>query len=103
MTTGLSLPAMFTAILGAAIGTSVNLKGSRFEQAYNKNSTGGLIYEILCGDNNNQGYRFIIVVFALGAIANGIPGSYSLSLPFNVYGVNVLESQELLGVFWVIW
>ena len=36
MTTGLSLPAMFTAILGAAIGTSVNLKGSRFEQAYNK-------------------------------------------------------------------
>ena len=62
MTTGLSLPAMFTAILGAAIGTSVNLKGSRFEQAYNKNSTGGLIYEILCGDNNNQGYRFIIVV-----------------------------------------
>ncbi|KGU10195.1 NCS1 nucleoside transporter [Candida albicans P87] len=80
MTTGLSLPAMFTAILGAAIGTSVNLKGSRFEQAYNKNSTGGLIYEILCGDNNNQGYRFIIVVFALGAIANGIPGSYSLSL-----------------------
>ena len=86
---------MFTAILGAAIGTSVNLKGSRFEQAYNKNSTGGLIYEILCGDNNNQGYRFIIVVFALG--------SYSLSLAIQCIWSQCARVPELLGVFWVIW
>ncbi|EMG45824.1 FCY2 Purine-cytosine permease FCY2 [Candida maltosa Xu316] len=80
MVAGLSLPTIFTGILGAAIGTSVNIEGSRFQKAFNENSVGGLVYEILCGDNHNQGYRFIIVIFALGAISNNLPGSYSLSL-----------------------
>ncbi|EER35721.1 hypothetical protein CTRG_00460 [Candida tropicalis MYA-3404] len=80
MVIGLTLPTIFACVLGAAIGTSVSIDGSRFQTAYNENSIGGLVYEILCGDNNNQGYRFIIVVFALGAVSNNMPGSYSLSL-----------------------
>ena len=62
MVIGLTLPTIFACVLGAAIGTSVSIDGSRFQTAYNENSIGGLVYEILCGDNNNQGYRFIIVV-----------------------------------------
>ncbi|CAI5758522.1 unnamed protein product [Candida verbasci] len=80
MISGLSLPLIFTGILGAAVATSTNIEGSRFQTAYNENSIGGLVYEILCGDNHNNGYRFIIVIFALSGIANNLPGSYSLSI-----------------------
>lgn len=38
------------------------------------------MYEILCGNNTNQGYRFVVVLLALSGIANNLPGSYSLSV-----------------------
>lgn len=79
MISGLSIPAIGSCILGAAITTSINKPG-RFQDAYNENSFGGLIYEILCGNNHNQGYRFLVVILALSAVQNNLSGGYSLSL-----------------------
>ncbi|ABN64926.2 predicted protein [Scheffersomyces stipitis CBS 6054] len=79
MVVGLSVPFIFAAILGAAIamGTFTN---EAYGAAFESNSIGGLVYEILCGNNTNQGYRFVVVLLALSGIANNLPGSYSLSV-----------------------
>ncbi|CAK9438053.1 uncharacterized protein LODBEIA_P23930 [Lodderomyces beijingensis] len=79
MISGLSIPAIGSCILGAAVTTST-LKPGRFKDAFEENSFGGLIYEILCGDNNNKGYRFLVVLLALSAVQNNLSGGYSLSL-----------------------
>ncbi|KAI3405598.2 hypothetical protein KGF56_001616 [Candida oxycetoniae] len=79
MILGLVIPAIGSCVLGAALATSTNKPG-RFKDAYDSNSFGGLIYEILCGDNHNQGYRFLIVVLALSAVQNNLSGGYCLSL-----------------------
>ncbi|KAK6202898.1 permease for cytosine/purines, uracil, thiamine, allantoin-domain-containing protein [Scheffersomyces amazonensis] len=79
MVIGLSAPTIFAAILGAAIGMGT-FTNEAYSNAFEENSVGGLVYEILCGDNTNQGYRFVVVLLALSGIANNLPGSYSLSV-----------------------
>lgn len=79
MVVGLSVPCMFTCILGAACAMGT-LTDDGWAQAFDKNSVGGLLNEIL-NKNNLHGFgKFCMVVLALSSIANNLPGSYSLSL-----------------------
>ncbi|KAI5966468.1 uncharacterized protein KGF55_000777 [Candida pseudojiufengensis] len=79
MTLGLSIPAIISCILGAAITSCIYTPG-RFQDAYNENSFSGLLYEIIVGESNNKGYKFLVVVLALSAVQNNLSGGYSLSL-----------------------
>ncbi|KAI5953622.1 hypothetical protein KGF54_002994 [Candida jiufengensis] len=79
MTLGLSIPAIISCILGAAVTTCIYTPG-RFQDAFNSNSFGGLLYEIIVGESNNSGYKFLVVVLALSAVQNNLSGGYSLSL-----------------------
>ncbi|KAK6455222.1 permease for cytosine/purines, uracil, thiamine, allantoin-domain-containing protein [Scheffersomyces xylosifermentans] len=98
MVIGLSVPAIFAATLGAAIamGTFTN---DAFAAAFESNSVGGLVYEILCGNNTNQGYRFVVVLLALSGIANNLPGSYSLSVSIQCTWSYCAKIPRLLWCF----
>lgn len=76
---GLSVPCIFTLILGAACGMGT-LGNEEWAAAFEKDSIGGLVYQILV-ENSLHGFgKFCCVILALSAIANNLPGSYSLSL-----------------------
>lgn len=79
MVVGLSVPAIFACILGAAcaMGTFTSVAWS---QAWEDNSVGGLVYAILVVDNLHGFGKFCVVILALSSIANNLPGSYSLAL-----------------------
>lgn len=79
MVIGLSLPCIFAFILGAAcaMGTFTN---SDWSNAYESGSIGGLVNQILVVDSLGGFGKFCLVILALSAIANNLPGSYSLSL-----------------------
>lgn len=79
MVVGLSFPAIFTMILGAAIATSTH-SDPAWKAAYDDNSVGGLIYQVLVTDSLHGFGKFCVVVLAFSTISNNLPGSYSLSL-----------------------
>lgn len=79
MVVGLSVPTIFSFTLGAAcaMGTLTN---PQWLDAFESNSVGGLVNEILVVDNLHGFGKFCMVILALSAIANNLPGSYSLAL-----------------------
>ncbi|GMM34503.1 hypothetical protein DASC09_018280 [Saccharomycopsis crataegensis] len=79
MVWGLTLPSIFTLILGAAMG-ACTFNNARLSDAYSESSIGGLTYGILVTDSLGTFGKICCVVFALSTIANNLPGSYSLSL-----------------------
>lgn len=79
MLVGLSVPLIFSLTLGAAcaMGTLTN---QSWASAFDLSSVGGLTNQILV-ENNLHGFgKFCMVILALSAIANNLPGSYSLAL-----------------------
>lgn len=79
MVVGLSFPAIFTMILGAAIGTATSTDVA-WAAAYDDNSVGGLVSEVLIHDSLHGFGKFCVVVLSFSTIANNLPGSYSLTL-----------------------
>lgn len=79
MVAGLAIPSMFTLILGAACATAT-VSTPLYQAAYEKGSIGGLMYQILVVNNLHGFGKFCCVILALSAIANNVPGSYSLAL-----------------------
>lgn len=79
MVIGLSIPSIFTFTLGAAcaMGTQSN---AAWMTAYSDNSVGGLVNEIVVVNNLHGFGKFCLVLLSLSAIANNLPGSYSLAL-----------------------
>lgn len=79
MVVGLSLPSIFTLIVGAACAMGT-LTDSTWAAAWDEGSVGGLVNMIL-NVNNLHGFgKFCMVVLGLSSIANNLPGSYSLAL-----------------------
>lgn len=76
---GLSVPCMFAFILGAAcaMGTYTD---PAWAAAFENESVGGLVHQILVKDSLHGFGKFCVVVLALSGVANNLPGSYSLSL-----------------------
>lgn len=79
MVVGLSVPAIFTLILGAAIGTST-LTDPVWNAAYNDNSIGGLVNQVLIQDSLHGFGKFCVVILSFSTISSNLPGSYSLTL-----------------------
>lgn len=79
MLLGLAVPSMFTLILGAACATAT-MSSPEYLAAYETGSIGGLMYHILVVNNLHGFGKFCCVILALSAIANNVPGSYSLAL-----------------------
>lgn len=79
MVVGLSVPSIFTLILGAAcaMGTETD---EQWLNAFNEGSVGGLVKQILVVNNLHGFGEFCMVLLSLSAIANNLPGSYSLTL-----------------------
>ncbi|ODV68068.1 hypothetical protein HYPBUDRAFT_152726 [Hyphopichia burtonii NRRL Y-1933] len=79
MVIGLSVPCMFAFIIGvaSAMGT---YNDPTWASAYAAKSIGGLVYQILVPNSLHGFGKFCCVVLSLSAIANNLPGSYSLSL-----------------------
>lgn len=98
MTAGLSIPSIFAMILGAAcaMGTYTD---EQWNKAFNDNSVGGLVYEILVVDNLHGFGKFCVVILALSAIANNLPGSYSLSLSVQAVWAPLAKCPRLFWCF----
>lgn len=79
MVIGLSVPCIFSCILGAACAMGI-YSDSEWSDAWDQNSIGGLLYQILVANNLHSFGKFCCVILALSAIANNLPGSYSLAL-----------------------
>lgn len=79
MMAGLSIPCMFSCILGAACAMGIASDPS-WANAWNNDSIGGLLYEILVVNNLHGFGKFCCVILALSTIANNLPGGYSLAL-----------------------
>lgn len=79
MVVGLSVPSIFSFILGSACAMGTYSDPS-WKDAFDENSVGGLVNEILVVDNLHGFGKFCVVVLALSAVANNLPGSYSLTL-----------------------
>lgn len=79
MVIGLSVPSIFTLTLGAAcaMGTFTD---KAWSDAYETGSVGGLVNQILVTNNLHGFGKFCSVILAMSAIANNLPGSYSLAL-----------------------
>lgn len=78
MVVGLSFPAIFTMILGAAIGTAT--ADPSWNSAYEENSIGGLVGEALIHDSLHGFGKFCVVILSFSTISSNLPGSYSLTL-----------------------
>lgn len=77
--TGVSVPLIFTEVLGAACITGV--KTSKvFADYYDNYSVGGLIYAILVHDSLHGFGRFLCVLLALSTVCNNIPNMYSIAM-----------------------
>lgn len=79
MVVGMSVPCMFTLVLGSAFAMGTKSDDS-WNAAFNTNSVGGLVNKILVEDSLHGFGDFCVVILALSAIANNLPGSYSLAL-----------------------
>ncbi|GMM37871.1 hypothetical protein DASC09_051960 [Saccharomycopsis crataegensis] len=79
MVAGLTLPSLFTLILGAAMGATCFTNPS-LASAYTDNGIGGLTNGILVTNSLGRFGDFCCVILGLSTIANNLPGSYSLSL-----------------------
>lgn len=79
MVAGLSLPSIFSLTLGAACAMGT-FSDPKWSEAFNQNSVGGVVNEILVVDSLHGFGKFCVVVLSLSAIANNLPGSYSLAL-----------------------
>ncbi|ODV59183.1 cytosine permease ASCRUDRAFT_9587 [Ascoidea rubescens DSM 1968] len=76
---GLSMPLIFTLILGAACGTGT-FTSERWSELYNEYSVGGLVYGILVEDSLHGFGQFCCVMLALSTISNNIPNMYSIAM-----------------------
>lgn len=76
---GLSLPLIFTQILGAAVARGA-FRNEMWMSYYKNNSAGGLTYAVLVPESLHQFGDFCCVVLSLSAIAINTPGMYTLSL-----------------------
>lgn len=79
MMIGLSVPCIFSCILGAACAMGI-ASDPAWAAGWDKDSIGGLLYEILVIDSLRGFGKFCCVILALSTIANNLPGSYSLAL-----------------------
>lgn len=79
MVIGMAIPCILTFILGAACAMGT-FREPLWATAFQKNSVGGLVHQILVVDNLHGFGQFCMVILALSAVANNLPGSYSLSL-----------------------
>lgn len=98
MVVGLSVPAIFAMILGAACGMGT-YTNTEWNNAWNDNSVGGLVYQILVVDSLHRFGDFCVVVLALSAIANNLPGSYSLSLSVQAVWEPLARCPRLFWCF----
>uniref|UniRef100_A0A060TJQ0 ARAD1D48642p n=1 Tax=Blastobotrys adeninivorans TaxID=409370 RepID=A0A060TJQ0_BLAAD len=76
---GEMFPCITAMILGAACATGT-VSNARFADAYEKNSIGGLLYEILVNKSLHGFGDFCMVILALSTVANNIPNMYTLGL-----------------------
>ncbi|KAH3899145.1 cytosine permease SCDLUD_004572 [Saccharomycodes ludwigii] len=76
---GLYLPICFTTILGAAC-TSCLKKNPVYQELYDNDGFGGLVYGILVVDSLHGFGQFCCVVLALSTISGNIPNMYSIAL-----------------------
>lgn len=82
---GLSVPLIFTEMLGAAIATSLASTAvpNPYADGYASSGVGGLLAAVLVPPLGNFG-NFCLVVLALSIIANNCPNIYSVSLSLQV-------------------
>lgn len=81
---GLFTPMILLELLGAACMTTFTAK-TTWEHAYETESVGGLVGEILRGSMHGFG-SFLMLIIALSIVANNIPNIYSFAMTFQVLG-----------------
>ncbi|KAL3435842.1 eukaryotic translation initiation factor 3 subunit G-domain-containing protein [Aspergillus tetrazonus] len=79
---GLIVPLLFVEMLGVAVMTATDIKGSKYDLGYATSGNGGLIAAVLqplggFGD-------FCLVILALSIVANNCPNFYSVALTVQV-------------------
>ncbi|KAL4750357.1 hypothetical protein BDW72DRAFT_203993 [Aspergillus terricola var. indicus] len=79
---GLIVPLLFVEMLGVAVMTATDIKGSKYDVGYATSGNGGLIAAVLqplggFGD-------FCLVILALSIVANNCPNFYSVALTVQV-------------------
>lgn len=79
MVIGMSVPSIFTLVLGSAFAMGT-LSDASWNQAFEEQSVGGIVNKILVEDSLHGFGKFCVVILALSAVANNLPGSYSLAL-----------------------
>lgn len=82
---GLSIPLLFTEMLGAAIATAMAANGGDniYMDGYHSSGIGGLLSAVVVPPLGKFG-QFCLVVLALSIIANNCPNIYSVSLTLQL-------------------
>lgn len=97
---GLSIPLMFTEMLGAAVATSMAANGGDniYTDGYNASGIGGLLSATIVPSLGKFG-QFCLVILALSIIANNCPNIYSVSLSLQLMARWTAKVPRFLWTF----
>ncbi|KAK9480504.1 permease for cytosine/purines, uracil, thiamine, allantoin-domain-containing protein [Lipomyces japonicus] len=94
----IAFPLIFTGILGAACMTAT-LANPAFEQQYNDNGIGGLIYGILVTDSLHGFGQFCVVLLALSTIACNCANIYSIAFSIQIVSHHFTKIPRIILTF----
>ncbi|RDL42527.1 Uncharacterized protein BP5553_02506 [Venustampulla echinocandica] len=97
---GLSIPLVFTQMLGAAVATAMSIDdgSNAYKDGYDSSGIGGLLGAVIIPPLGRFG-EFCLVILALSIIANNCPNIYSVSLTVQMFAQS---TQHIPRFLWTL-